>query len=126
MPGEKIVFRVNRAKFAGYDVESNGLAAVAKGKLDGFLCGVAVGAKAITAGLPLRAVGKDQYVGNLSGVFDRRSDYSQAAFVAKTNETVRRLHADGTLHRLSLHYFRFDFASKARIFQISSLGQAIQ
>ena len=126
MPGQKITFRVNRAKFVGYDVESNGLAAVAKGTLDGFLCGVAVGAKAIAAGQPLRPVGADQYLANLSGAFDQSSDYSQAAFVAKTSDTIRALHANGTLRRLSLHYFHYDFATKARSFQISSLGQKIK
>jgi ABC-type amino acid transport substrate-binding protein len=125
MPGQKIAFRVDHAKFVGYDVENNGLTAVANGKLDAFLCGVAVGAKAIAAGLPLRAVGGDQYVGNLSGAVDRSSDYSQAAFAAKTNDTVRRLQADGTLRRLSLHYFHVDFATRARSFRLVGLGQKI-
>lgn len=126
MPGQKITFRVNRAKFVGYDVESNGLAAVAKGKLEGFLCGVAVGAKAIAAGLPLKALGADLYLANISGAFDRSSDYNQAAFAAKTDGAIRRLQADGTLRRLSLHYFHTDFATKARSFQLSGLRQKIR
>jgi hypothetical protein len=98
MPGQKITFRVHHA----------------------------VGAKAIAAGLPLRAVGADQYLANLSGSFDQSSDYSQTAFVAKTSDTIRALQANGTLRSLSLHYFHFDFATKARSFQISSLGQKIK
>src|SRR5882672_1414056 len=42
-PGQKLTFPVKHATFVSYDVERNGLAAVAQGKLDGFLCGVAVG-----------------------------------------------------------------------------------
>ena len=125
-PGQKVVFLVKNAKFVGYDVERNGLAAVAQGKLDGFLCGVAVGAKAIKEGLPLRAVGGDQYMGILSGAVDRSSDYSEAAFTTRINTIVRKLQADGTLRRLSLKYFHTDFATGARPFDLAALKQNVR
>lgn len=96
LPGQKVTFRVDRAKFVGYDVERNGLADVAHGKLDGFLCGVAVGAKAIREGLPLRAVGGDQYVAYLSGAVDRTSGLSVASHSAISERISRRRRSAST------------------------------
>lgn len=125
LPGEKVDFLVEHATFVGYDVERNGLADVAHGKLDGFLCGVAVGGKAIAEGLPLRALGGDQYVAYLSGAVDRFSGLKVAPFIAKIDTIIARLHAAGTLQRLSLKYFGTDFATRAGAFDISRLGQEI-
>ena len=126
LPGEKVRFFVDHATFVGYDVERNGLADVARGKLDAFLCGVAVGGKAIKEGLPLRAVGADQYVAYLSGAVDQFSGLSVASFVTRVNAIVSRLQAEGTLRRLSVHYFHVDFATKARSFDVSSLQQHVR
>ena len=125
LPGEKVEFLVDRATFVGYDVERNGLRDVASGKLDAFLCGVAVGGQAIAQGLPLRAVGGDQYVAYLSGAVDRSSGLSVTSFTAKVNTIMRRLHSQGTLRRLSVKYFHTDFAGKASHFDIARLGQKI-
>jgi ABC-type amino acid transport substrate-binding protein len=126
LPGQKVTFLVDYAKFVGYDVERNGLADVAHGTLDAFLCGVAVGGKAIREGLALRAVGGDQYVAYLSGAIDRSSGLNAAAFFDRVNGIVRRLQAAGVLRRLSLRYFGTDFATKARGFDISRLVQHVQ
>jgi ABC-type amino acid transport substrate-binding protein len=125
LPGEKVDFLVDHATFVGYDVERNGLADVARGKLDGFLCGVAVGAKAIAEGVPLKAVGGDQYVAYLSGAVDRFSGLKAAPFIAKVDAIIARLHATGTLRRLSLKYFGTDFATRAGQFDVARLGQKV-
>src|SRR6185436_1889702 len=125
LPGEQVRFLVDRATFVGYDVERNGLADVARGKLDAFLCGVAVGGKAIAEGLPLRPVGGDQYVAYLSGAVDRSSGLSDTAFIARVNTIVLRLHAQGALRRASLKYFHTDFATRAGHFDVSRLAQQI-
>src|ERR1043166_2663247 len=85
LPGESVRHLVTPATFVGYDVEANGLADVAKGKLDAFLCGVAVGGKAIKQGLALRSVGDDEYVAYLSGAVDRFSGLSVTSFVGRVN-----------------------------------------
>ncbi|HEY0416417.1 MAG TPA: transporter substrate-binding domain-containing protein [Gaiellaceae bacterium] len=125
LPGERVDFRVKNARFVGYDVERNGLADVARGKLDAFLCGVAVGRAAIKAGLPLRVLGGDQYLAYLSGAVDRFSPLSELAFTERVNGIVRELLANGTLRRLSMHYFHTDFATAAGHYNLSSLGQTI-
>ena len=126
MPGQQIPFLVKHATFVGYDVEANGLADVGRGKLDAFLCSVAVGAKAIKSGVPLRSVGGDRYYGVLSGAVDQFSNFTSAAFVAKVDTTVRKLHQSGTLRRLSRRYFGFDFATKGSEFDIANLRQRVK
>lgn len=125
-PGQNVNFQAKNGTFVGYDLESHGLRDVGLGKLDAFLCGVAVGAKAIAEGHPLRAIGKDQYVAYLSGAVDRSSGFHSAPFVDRVNQIVDQLQARGTLRRLSLHYFHHDFATKARGFDIASLDQNVQ
>ena len=126
LPGEHVGFHVKNASFVGYDVERNGLAAVARGQLDAFLCGVAVGGKAIKEGLPLRSVGTDQYVAYISGAVDRFSGLSVASLVTRVNTIVRQLQNTGALRRLSLRYFHVDFATKARNFDVSRLKQDVR
>ncbi len=125
LPGQKVPFLVDRAKFVGYDVERNGLADVARGKLTAFLCGVAVGDRAIAQGLPLKAVGDDEYVAYIAGAVDRSSGSSVAAFIAKVNTIIGRLQTEGTLRRLSVRYFHTDFATRASQFDVARLGQKI-
>jgi len=126
LPGQAVRFRVDHATFVGYDVERNGLATVAKGRLDAFLCGVAVGGKAIREGLPLRVLGGDQYVAYLSGAIDRFSGLNVAAFAARVDAIVDKLLAEGTLRRLSRHYFDTDFATQASRFDVASLRQHVR
>ena len=125
LPGQSVRFLVEHATFVGYDVERNGLADVAHGKLDAFLCGVAVGGKAIAEGLALKSVGADTYVAYLSGAVDRSSGLSVSAFIEKVDAIIARLHAQGTLRRLALKYFRTDFATRASHFDVSRLAQKI-
>ena len=124
LPGEKVDFLVDHATFVGYDVERNGLADVARGKLDCFLCGVAVGArrsqKACRSSRRWRSVRRVPVRG--------RRPLLRAEGRAVHREgrlDHRRLHAAGTLRRLSLEYFGTDFATRASQFDVARLGQKI-
>ena len=123
LPGQAVTFHVHDATFVGYDVESNGLAAVAHGKLTAFLCGVAVGQKAIKQGLALRQLGGNQYLPYIAGAVDRSSGLNPGPFMTKVDTIVRQLQLDGTLRARSLHYFGIDFATPAVGFDLASLGQ---
>ncbi len=125
LPGQKVTFLVDHARFVGYDLERNGLADVARGKLAAFLCGVAVGGRAIAQGLPLKPVGGDQYVAYIAGAVDRFSGLSVATFIAKVDTIIARLQTQGTLRRLSVKYFDTDFATRASNFDVARLGQKI-
>jgi polar amino acid transport system substrate-binding protein len=125
LPGQKVTFLVDHATFVGYDLERNGLADVAHGKLAAFLCGVAVGARAIAQGLPLKPVGGDQYVAYIAGAVDRFSGLSVAAFIAKVNTIIAHLQTQGTLQRLSINYFHTDYATRASHFNVARLEQKI-
>lgn len=124
-PGQTVNFEAKHGTFVGYDLESHGLRDVARGKLDAFLCGVAVGAKAIAEGETLRPVGSNQYVAYLSGAIDRSSGLTETGFFNKVNSIINQLQARGVLKRLSLQYFHHDFASEARGFDVASLDQRV-
>ena len=123
LPGQQVRFLVDRATFVGYDVERNGLADVARGKLDAFLCGVAVGGKAIAEGLPLKPSAAISTSHICPGPSTGVPGLSATAFIARVNTIVRRLQAQGVLRRASLKYFHTDFASRADHFDVSRLQQ---
>jgi ABC-type amino acid transport substrate-binding protein len=50
----------------------------------------------------------------------------RTGFFDRVNGIVERLHADGTLARLSRRYFRTDYASAAARFDLSAIGQTVR
>ena len=61
----------------------------------------------------------------LTGFVDKKSGLEDAAFVAKINEIVAGLHADGTLSGLSVKYFGVDYAKQAGQFDLARIGQNV-
>ena len=126
IPGTEVVYRVDDPVNVGFDVERDGLDDVASGKLDAFVCQETAGARAIAEGLHLRSLDPPAYVAYIGGAIDRTSPTPSKAFFDRVNGTVKRLHADGTLARLSRRYFRRDYASAAARFDLSAIGQTIR
>lgn len=126
IPGTKVRYRVDRPVDVGYDVERNGLDDVASGKLDAFLCQETAGDQAIAEGLPLRSLEPAAYVAYIGGALDRASPTPAKEFFNRVNGVVKRLHADGTLARLSRKYFKRDYASAAARFDLSAIRQTIR
>jgi ABC-type amino acid transport substrate-binding protein len=119
-------YRVDDPVNVGYDVERNGLDDVASGKLDAFLCQETAGDQAISEGLHLRSVDPPAYVAYIGGALDRTPTTPARRFFDRVNGIVERLHADGTLARLSRRYFRADYASAAARFDLSAIGQTVR
>jgi len=127
IPGVKVVFKVSHPKIAIFDVENPGLAAVAAGKIDAFLCAAPEGDGAIHNGLKLRALKEPAFFMYPTGFVDRFSAYDVKSFVAKVDQIVRGLHADGSLRRLSVKdFFGVDYATKAGEFDMSTIGQVVK
>jgi len=126
IPGTEVRYRVRDPVDVGYAVERDGLDDVASGKLDAFLCQETVGKEAISEGLPLRSLAPPAYVAYIGGALDRGSTTTTKAFFDRANGVVRRLHADGTLERLSRKYFGKDYASAAARFDLSRIGQIVR
>jgi len=125
LPGPPLKQLVDDPEIVTFDTEVPGLAATAKGKLAGFLCSEPVGAEQIDGGAPLRKLAQPAYYSNKTGYVDKQSGLAVASFVARVNEIVDGLHADGTLGRLSMKYFGKDYAAKAAAFDLTSIGQTV-
>lgn len=126
IPGVEIAFFIKDPKLVLYDVEGPGLKAVAKGRIDAFLCAEPVGGNAIKEGLPLRQLAASPFPLYSTGFVDKSSGLAAGPFVERVNEIVAGLHADGTIKRISLKYFGRDYATKAARFDLSTIGQSVQ
>jgi polar amino acid transport system substrate-binding protein len=125
IPGVEIAYFLDDPEIVLFDVERSGLEAVEKGEIAAFICSSPVGDEAIEDGLALRALTNSPFPLYSSGFVDRSSGLSSEAFVARIDEIVQRLHADGTLKSLSMKYLGKDFATKAGEFDIGSIGQSV-
>lgn len=125
LPGPKFKVRVKNPSIVTFDTEIPGLAATAKGKLAAFLCSEPVGSGAIKGGAALRMLAAPAYYSYKTGYVDKKSGLSVGPFVARVNQIIAGLHADGTLKRLSIKYFGKDYATKAGAFDLSTIGQTV-
>jgi polar amino acid transport system substrate-binding protein len=127
IPGVKVVFKVKNVKISIFDVENPGLKEVAEGKIDAFLCAAPEGYGAIHDGLKLRAIKEPAFFMYPTGFVDRYSSYDVKAFVAKVDQIVAGLHADGSLKKLSIKdFFGVDYATKAGQFDMKTIGQVVK
>ena len=126
LPGPKFKALVKNPKIVTFDTEIPGLAATAKGKLAAFLCSEPVGSGAIKDGAALRMLATPAYYSYKTGYVDKKSGLSVGPFVARVNQIIAGLHADGTLKRLSIKYFGKDYATKAGAFDLSTIGQTVK
>jgi polar amino acid transport system substrate-binding protein len=126
LPGPKFKVTVKNPKIVTFDTEIPGLAATAKGKLAAFLCSEPVGSGAIKDGAALRMIAAPAYYSYKTGYVDKKSGLSVGPFVARVNQIIAGLHADGTLKRLSIKYFGKDYATKAGAFDLSTIGQTVK
>jgi polar amino acid transport system substrate-binding protein len=127
IPGVKVQFKVKNTKTAVFDVEGPGLAAVAAGKIDAFLCAAPEGFGAIHNGVRIRAIKEPAFFMYPTGFVDKYSALDVKAFVAKVNSIMDGLHADGTMKRLSIKdFFGVDYATKAGQFDLRTIGQQVK
>jgi ABC-type amino acid transport substrate-binding protein len=125
LPGVETKRAFDDPVISTFDNEPPGLQAVAAGKIDGFLCSEPVGQDEISKGLALRMLAEPAYQSYKTGYMDKKSGLSQAAFVAKVNEVMTGLHADGTLKKLSEQFFSKDYAAPASAFDLTAVGQTV-
>ena len=126
LPGPKFKDAVKNPTIVTFDTEIPGLAATAKGKLAAFLCSEPVGSGAIKDGAALRMLPVPAYYSYKTGYVDKKSGLAVGPFVARVNQIIAALQADGTLKRLSITYFGKDYATKAGAFDLSTIGQTVK
>ena len=100
--------------------------ATAKGSLDAFLAAEPVGKAQIDAGVPLRQLPEVAFTYYPSGFVDKSSGLSSAAFVARVDEIVQGLQADGTLTAKSKKWFGHDYVKAAAAYDIASVAQEVK
>jgi len=84
-----------------------------------------VGEANIKSGLKLRALNPLAFTSMLSGFVDKKSGYAAGPFVARINQILAGLHADGTLSALSVKFYGVDYAKEAGQFDLSTIGQNV-
>jgi polar amino acid transport system substrate-binding protein len=125
LPGVELTEKVKRPKIVVYDIDPPGLKDLGRGKLDAYACNENAGKQAIEDGLPVRALHERAFEEYLAGFVDKSSGLDVGPFVRRVNGIIAKLHADGTLRRLSGRYFGRDFASQAAEFDVGSIGQRV-
>jgi polar amino acid transport system substrate-binding protein len=125
LPGVETKLAFDNPKVVTFDNEIPGLKAVDSGKIDGFLCSEPVGTAEIEKGMALRMLPEPAYQSFKTGYVDQKSGLSSAAFVARVNDILQKLHADGTMKALSEEFFAKDYAAPAAEFDLSTVGQTV-
>ncbi|MBI2763237.1 MAG: transporter substrate-binding domain-containing protein [Chloroflexi bacterium] len=125
LPGVTLEYPVQDPQIVTFASEVPGLAAVAEGKIDAFLCSQPVGAAAIADGAPLRMLDEPAFNTEKTGYVDRGLTLAPGPFLDRINAAIRDLHANGKLKELSIQYFGVDFASAAGSFDLTSVGQTV-
>jgi polar amino acid transport system substrate-binding protein len=123
IPGVVIEPTVADPQIVTFQIETPGLRALARGKVEGFLAADPVGQGQIDEGLPLRRLDPPAFTYYPSGFVDKSSGLSVAAFVDRVNEVILTALTDGTLPSLSQEWFGTDYASAAAAFDIQAIGQ---
>ena len=126
IPGVEIKLNVKNPKVVTYETEPPGLKATAKGTVDAFLAAEPVGQAQIDDGVELRRLPEVAFTYYPSGFVDKSSGFSSAAFVAKVDEIVQGLQADGTLAARSQKWFGHDFIKAAAAYDIASIDQEVK
>jgi polar amino acid transport system substrate-binding protein len=125
LPGAKLEFVVDDPKIVTFEAEPPGLAALAAGKLDAFLCGEPVGDAEIANGVALRKLAPPAYTTEKTGYVDKGSSLKERAFVDAVDTAIAKLHAAGKLKALSQQFFGVDFATAAGAVDLASIHQTV-
>jgi polar amino acid transport system substrate-binding protein len=125
LPGQTLTVDVRDPKIVTYASETPGLEALAKGKVDAFLCSQPVGAGAISAGAPLRMLQETAFYTQKVGYADRGLTLAPGPFLDRIDAVIADLHASGKLKALSIKWFAVDYATPAAGFDLASVQQQV-
>lgn len=126
LPGVTIDYVVENPQVTTYNTEPPGLADVAAGKLDAFLCSEPVGLGAIAKGVALQEVETPAYFTFKTGYVDRDLTLAAGPFLDAINTAIRSAHASGKLKELSMQFFKKDYSAPAAAFDLATLAQQVR
>ena len=92
------------------DTDQECAQALAAGRQDfaGYVTSQTVVNANIAAGLPVKQLGSPVFSENLAAAFDKSSTLSSATLQTAVNDTITKMHSDGTLTSLSMKWFNED------------------
>jgi polar amino acid transport system substrate-binding protein len=125
LPGQTITWLVDNPNIVTYNNEPPGLADVAAGKIDAFLCSEPVGQGEIKGGTALKELATAAFYTQKTGYVDRSLTLAAGPFLDRINATIKDLHASGKLKALSVQFFGIDYTPQAASFDLSSVGQTV-
>ena len=115
LTNENILIPAPQARAIPYDTDQLALNDLALGdgvKLDGALTSYPFAAFQIKAGKPFRIVGTPVFYEDAAVAIDKSSPLDPKRFYQAVDAAVNAMHKDGTLTRLSLHYFGVDLTRR--------------
>ena len=113
--GEKILHPAPEARAVPYDTDQLALQDLALGdgvRLDGALTALPFIDHQIAHGVPLRVLGQPVFYEPAAVAIDKSSPQDPVSLYSAVNAAVAAMHRDGTLRRLSLHYYGVDFTQQ--------------
>ena len=92
------------------DTDQECAQALAAGRQDfaGYVTSQTVVNANIAAGLPVKQLGSPVFSEDLAAAFDKNSTLSTASLQTEVNNTITKMHSDGTLTSLSMKWFNED------------------
>jgi polar amino acid transport system substrate-binding protein len=127
IPGvPKIDYVIKDADIKGYDTDTTALQDLALGdglRLDAVLTAQPTGEQFIKDGGAVKQLGDPPYYEFDAPAFDRASSMVSKSLIAKVNQVIQGMHADGSLKQLSTKWYGADYTSAAATFDISLLNK---
>ncbi len=109
-----------------YDTDLYALQELALGdglRLDAVLTAQPLGLGFAAEGFPVRQLGEPVFTEYLAVAASKSAGQDPLPLIQRVSEIVRRMHADGTLSRLSRKVYNLDLTSPAARFDLSALKQ---
>jgi polar amino acid transport system substrate-binding protein len=84
--------------------------AIASGRKDfvGYVTSITVVNANIAAGLPVKQLGQPVFIENLAAAIDKSASLNTDSLMQIVNDTITKMHSDGTLSALSMQWFGVD------------------
>lgn len=121
-----IPYLIADAQIQGYDTDTTALQDLALGdglRLDAVITSQPTGEQFIKDGGAIKQIGDPIYYEFDAPAFDLAPTLDNTSLIAKVNEVIQGMHADGTLKEISMKWYGVDYTSAAASFDISALNK---
>lgn len=121
-----IPYLITDAEVQGFDTDTTALQDLALGdglRLDAVITSQPTGEQFIKDGGPIKQVGEPVFYEFDAPAFDLAPTLDNTSLIAKVNEIIKGMHADGSLKELSMNWYGVDYTAAAAKYDISALNK---